>query len=73
MGLSKAFDSTNHEVLVVKLEACGFLGICSQIMRSYMEKRKKRFKVKVGFSNGETIFTQGLQSSILGPHYLTFS
>ena len=51
---SKTFDSINHNVLVTKLEAHGFLVISLQLMRNYLKNRKQRVTVNSSLSEWET-------------------
>ena len=39
MDLSKAFDTLNHDLLIAKLEACGFSVKFFSYIHSYLNKR----------------------------------
>ena len=42
MDLSEAFDTTNHALLLVKLEAYGFSIASLKLMQSYLRNRFQR-------------------------------
>ena len=42
MQLSKAFDAINHDVMLAKLKAYGFLNNALNLMHSYLKKRKQK-------------------------------
>ena len=67
MDLSKAFDTLNHDLLIVKLGAYGFETEALRYMKSYLTSRKQRLKVNKKFSEWERITTGVTQGSILGP------
>ena len=50
MDLSKAFDSLNHELLLVKLKAYGLVSNSVSFMKSYRTKRFQRSKINNSFS-----------------------
>ena len=45
MGLSEAFDTFDHSLLVAKLEAYGFDSLSVEFMKNYLINRKQRCKV----------------------------
>ena len=47
MDLSKAFDTINHPLLLVKLHAYGFSKQALVIIFSYLSNRKQRIKINV--------------------------
>jgi len=55
MDNSKAFDCLNYELLVAKLEACGFSKNALTFIHSYLYKRKQRVKVNGPLSEWEYI------------------
>ena len=65
MDLSKAFDTINHDLLIAKLEAHGFLNNALLFMLSYLKNRSER--VSISFSTWEKIIAGARQGSILGP------
>ena len=66
--LSKAFDCLNHELLVAKLEACGFSYPSLAFIDSYLSNRKQRTKVNNSFSTwSDTMSGIPQGGSIIGP------
>ena len=55
MGLSKAVDTMNHNLLIVKLGAYGFQKDALSFMKSYLTKRRQRVRVNSNFSAWERI------------------
>ena len=66
-GLSKAFDSINHELIITKLEAYGFKHEALTFIYSYLSNRKQRTKVKSSYSTWRDIKSGVPQGSILCP------
>ena len=67
MDLSKAFDTLDHSLLLVKLSAYGFDNNSIGFVRSYLTNRIQRCKIENHFSKLLKI-TGGIpQGSILGP------
>lgn len=71
LDLSKAFDSIDHDILLVKLESYGIRGTPLKWFKSYLEKRKQFVKISC---NGQDTISEALdvvmgvpQGSILGP------
>ena len=50
MDLSKAFDSLNHELLIVKLRAYGFHNGSLKLIQSYLTNIWRRTKINKSFS-----------------------
>ena len=48
--LSKAFDTTNHDLLIAKLEAYGFSNNALSFMLSYLKNRFQRISINSSFS-----------------------
>ena len=67
MDLSKAFDSLNHELLVVKLNDYGFTHSSLCLIYSYLSDRWQRTKINNTFSSWVDIMLGVPQGSILGP------
>ena len=65
--LPKAFDCLSHDLLLAKLNACGFSLPATKLMQSYLWNRKQRTKINSEFSSWEEILFGVLQGSILGP------
>ena len=69
IDLKKAFDTTDHEILLSKLELYGFKDASLKLFRDYLSDRT-RVRV-INNLNSETSFIQCvvLQGSTLGPYY----
>ena len=67
MGLSKAFDTLNHELLIAKLNAYGFSHYSLRLLYSYFSNRWQRTKINNTFSSWSEILLGVPQGSILGP------
>ena len=65
--LPKAFDCLSHDLLLAKLNACGFSLLATKLMQCYLSNRKQRTKTNSEFSSWEEILFGVLQGSILGP------
>ena len=64
---AKAFDTVNHEILLMKLEAYGIRGKCLSLMKSYLQNRLQYVKIGDSISN-KLLLTSGVpQGSVLGP------
>ena len=66
MDLSKAFDTINHDLLLAKLKAYGFLYNALAFMLSYLKNRSHRVSINNNFSTWEEIIVGVRQGSILG-------
>lgn len=65
--LSKAFDTIDHKILLIKLEQAGLKGTCLKLLTNYLTNRQQRCKVNNQLSISE-IITYGVpQGSTLGP------
>ena len=67
MDPSKAFDTLNHDLLIAKLHAYGFLEESLQLIKSYLTNRWQRRKVNVSFSKWSELLLGIPQGSVLGP------
>ena len=67
MDVSKAFDTMNHNLLIAKLGAYGIQKDALSFMKSYLTKRRQRFRVNSSFNAWERIISEVSQCSILGP------
>ena len=67
MDLSKAFDSLNHQLLIVKLNAYGFTHSSLRLMYSHLSDRWQRTKINNTFSSWVAILFGVPQGSILVP------
>ena len=67
MGLSKAFDTVNHELLIAKLHVYGFSIGVLEVLLSYLQGGWQRVKINTTFSSW-TQLIQGLpQGPVLDP------
>ena len=67
MGLSKAFHTLDHFLLIAKLEAHGFDSLSLEFMKYYLTNRKQRCKVGNCFSIRRKITSGVPKGSIPGP------
>ena len=67
MDLTKAFDCLNHELLLTKLNACGFGKNSIKIVHSYLVGRRQRVKINDSFSSWKEMKLGVPQGSVLGP------
>ena len=65
--LSKAFDCSDHELLIAKLYASGFDKNSLYFINSYLKGRKQRTKINSSYSTFAEILFGVPQGSILGP------
>lgn len=67
LDLKKAFDTVDHEILLVKLNAYGISGVEKNWFRSYLNERRQRCFVN-GHSSTNRFLQCGVpQGTILGP------
>ena len=59
MDLSKAFDTTNHELLIARLRAHGFSPDGLKVLLRYLQDRRQRVKINTTFSSW-TLLLQGV-------------
>ena len=67
MGLSKAFDSIPHDLLLAKLQAYGVSEHSCSLLASYLSKRHQRVKLGDNASSWLEILKDVPQGSNLGP------
>ena len=67
LDLSKAFDTIDHEILLLKLEKYGFSKSALELMKNYLSNRQSTVNFYGKFSTRETLRTGVPQGSILGP------
>ena len=65
VDLSKAFDTINIELLLVKLSAYGVDKNSLQIMRNYLSNRWQRTKINTTFSSWSPLLKGVPQGSVL--------
>ena len=67
MGLSKAFNTINPELLTAKLHAYGFGKEALKLIASYLSDRWQHVKINDTFSTWSTLEQGVPQGSVLGP------
>ena len=67
MDLSKAFDTINHDLLILKLKAYGFSKETLKLMKSYLKNRKQKVQINNKFSSERDVIAGVPQGSIDGP------
>ena len=67
IDLSKAFDTIDHNKLLVKLEHYGIRGSCFELLRSYLYERKQYTDFRNTYSEPCGIQFGVPQGSVLGP------
>ena len=67
MDLSKAFDTTNHELLISKLHAYGFEKSALKLLLNYLSNRWQHTKINKKFNSWVELMQGVPQGSVLGP------
>ena len=67
IDLRKAFDTVNHEILLLKLEHYGIRGLILQWFKSYLSNRKQYVYLNGSTSSLRNITCGVPQVSVLGP------
>ena len=67
MDLSRAFDTLNHDLLIVKRHAYGFTTESLKLIKSYLTNRWQRTKVNRNFSSWSELLIRVPQGSVLRP------
>ncbi|KAG5685032.1 hypothetical protein PVAND_014235 [Polypedilum vanderplanki] len=67
IDIKKAFDSINHELLIIKLEHLGFRGKTSQLIKDYLTNRSQFVQIEKVKSNNGLVRSGVPQGSNLGP------
>lgn len=67
VDLTKAFDTINHQILFIKLEAMGICGPALLFIRSYLLNRNQTVSISGTYSKQTTTNIGVPQGSILGP------
>ena len=67
MDLTKAVDTINHDLLIAKLNAYGFLKNSLRLIKSYLSNRWQRTKINTSFSSWTELLAGVPQGSVLGP------
>lgn len=67
VDFARAFDSIDHNILLIKLERYGITGPALNLLRSFLSNRKQRISINGANSDPITVKCGVPQGSILGP------
>ena len=67
LDIAKAFDTVNHEILLMKLEAAGISGAILAWCSGFLRNRTQRVKVGCVLSEAAIVKSGVPQGSVLGP------
>ena len=67
LGLSKAFDSINHELMIQNLSILGFSKSAQNLITSYLSNRTQRVIINNDKSGWIEVAQGGPQGTVLGP------
>ena len=67
MDLSKAFDTTKHDLLIAKLKAYEFSKEALKLMKRYLKNRKQKVQINNKFRAERDVIAGVPQGSIDGP------
>ena len=67
VDVAKAFDTVNHDLLLLKLDNMGIRGVALSWFRSYLSDRSQQVKCNGDLSTHRSIKFGVPQGSILGP------
>ena len=67
MGLSKPFDTINHELLIAKLHAYGFSIGVLEVLLNYLQDGWQRVKINTIFSSWNQLLQGVPQESVIAP------
>ena len=68
IDLSNAFDTLDHELLLIKLENCGIRGISNDLLRSYLSN-KKQFTYVLGQNLPLSLYYLEFHKNLYLNHY----
>lgn len=69
IGLSRAFDTLNHNKLIEKLDDCCIRGPLLSWCKDYLRNRSFSVRIDNAFSDTKTVLHGTAQGSVLGPLY----
>ena len=69
LGVSKAFDTINHQLLIAKLYAYSFSKNACELILNYLSNRWHRTKINASFSSWAELLCGVPQGSVLGPPF----